>query len=119
MTRTLLAAALLSLVLGGCAGSTSSASPESASSTDERGDDATGTAEPEPDAPAEESVDDAAPEVMSDIACESADDCWVEDGTPVARPPEHRGESFEPCTGGEESAPVCYEGRCGLVFFGC
>jgi len=68
------------------------------------------------------SEDEAGPDVTSDIPCENVDDCWAsgpdDPAEPIARPASERGRRFRPCEDGE-AAPVCAEGHCGLVYFGC
>jgi hypothetical protein len=73
-----------------------------------------------PSAPPAASKEDElpGPEIMSEVPCKTADDCWVKDGAPVARPARLRGRRFRPCRDGE-AAPVCFKGRCGLVTYGC
>lgn len=60
-------------------------------------------------------------EWVDGVACDDNDDCWVEVDPflrPIARPARLRGRAFRPCRDGEH-APVCREGRCALVGFGC
>ena len=111
---------LVTLTATGCGNDASDEPASTAASAPET----TGTEEPvsptEPPAPeaVEEPDDTALPEVMSDIPCETNDDCWVDDGQPIARPDANRGQDFRPCEDGE-GAPVCVQNRCGLTFFDC
>jgi hypothetical protein len=52
------------------------------------------------------------------VACKTDDDCWIDDGKPIARPKQHRGKKFKPCKDGEH-APVCKENACTIVGYKC
>ena len=58
------------------------------------------------------------PDITSKVPCKTEQDCWIQDGQPVARPAAHRGRKFEPCVDGE-IMPVCVEGMCGGLAYGC
>lgn len=58
------------------------------------------------------------PEITSRIPCQTNDDCWIDGSTPVARDPALKGRPFRACEDGE-IVPVCFEGRCSGIKYGC
>lgn len=63
----------------------------------------------------------AAPPPAADVACTTADDCWLDaDHKPIARPRKLRGKKIVPCHGPDSTwTPDCKEAKCIAVGWRC